>query len=55
MFTGIIEKCGKVTRAERTQDALRAWIETGFTDLELGESVAERLHKAVDLVAKGIV
>jgi riboflavin synthase len=40
MFTGIIEKVGKVTFAEPKKGQLKATIATGFTDLQPGESVA---------------
>lgn len=41
MFTGIIEKTGKLLRIERTDEAsAHILVETGFTDLEIGESVA---------------
>ena len=43
MFSGIIERLGRVSACE-TADArgqsLRVTIETGYADLELGESVA---------------
>jgi riboflavin synthase len=40
MFTGIIEKVGKVTFTEPKKGQLKATIATGFTDLQPGESVA---------------
>lgn len=40
MFTGIIEKVGQVTQVLRRGPGLRLEIETGFSDLVLGESVA---------------
>jgi riboflavin synthase len=39
MFTGIIEKTGRVLTAER-REGLRLVLETGFEGLELGESVS---------------
>lgn len=52
MFTGIIQKIGKISVIDRLGDSprdassspsssgIRLWIETGYSDLELGESVA---------------
>src|SRR4051812_38142987 len=40
MFTGIIQKLGRVTRAEPSTQALQVSIETGYPDLFLGESIA---------------
>jgi riboflavin synthase len=40
MFSGIIEKLGKVATATHEQGALSCRIATGFQDLALGESVA---------------
>jgi len=40
MFTGIVERLGNVREATKTRDGLETWVETGFADLTLGESVA---------------
>lgn len=40
MFTGIIERVGRVRMAQARGPGLRAAVETGFSDLVLGESVA---------------
>lgn len=40
MFTGIIQSLGKVSEIQSSPESLRVWVETGFEDLELGESVA---------------
>src|SRR4051812_7006423 len=40
MFTGIIEKIGKVSNAEDGQGQRRLRIQTGWRDLVLGESIA---------------
>lgn len=40
MFSGIIEKLGRVKKTERKDQALVLSIESGFLDLSLGESVA---------------
>ncbi|VAW21778.1 Riboflavin synthase eubacterial/eukaryotic [hydrothermal vent metagenome] len=40
MFSGIIEKTGRVKSARRKEQTLVLEIESGFFDLELGESVA---------------
>lgn len=40
MFSGIIEKTGKVDRIDRRNDSCVLLVETGFRDLVLGESVA---------------
>lgn len=40
MFSGIIEKTGKVVRVDRRNDSSVLLVETGFQDLVLGESVA---------------
>lgn len=40
MFTGIIDHCGKITAIEDQGQTLRLWIQTKFTDLQLGESIA---------------
>jgi riboflavin synthase len=40
MFSGIIEKLGNVSSAHHDAGALTLQLETGFTDLALGESVA---------------
>jgi riboflavin synthase len=40
MFSGIIEKLGKVGSAESRERGVALVLETGFADLELGESVA---------------
>lgn len=40
MFSGIIEKLGCVSAAQREKGALALELETGYGDLELGESVA---------------
>jgi len=40
MFSGIIEKLGRVSTAQREKGSLVLELETGYGDLELGESVA---------------
>lgn len=40
MFTGIVERLGRVRRIERSTDAAIVDLETGYDDLALGESVA---------------
>jgi riboflavin synthase len=40
MFSGIIDKLGRVTTIERQGGSLVLQLETGYPDLELGESVA---------------
>ncbi|MEO5971572.1 MAG: riboflavin synthase [Bdellovibrionia bacterium] len=40
MFTGIIESKGRITNLERFGDSLQIHLETGFSDLAVGESVA---------------
>lgn len=40
MFTGIIDRIGTVAKTEHQGGALQCDIETGYYDLELGESVA---------------
>jgi riboflavin synthase len=40
MFSGIIEKLGKVIDTSRTSDSLKIRVQTGYPDLENGESVA---------------
>jgi riboflavin synthase len=40
MFSGIIEKLGRVSACKNQATQLVCTIETGFTDLELGESIA---------------
>lgn len=40
MFSGIIEKLGRVSSARREEGSLILELETGYRDLELGESVA---------------
>jgi len=40
MFSGIIEKLGRVQTVSRTGQSLTVVVETGFEGLELGESVA---------------
>ncbi len=40
MFTGIVEKLGTAREVSRTAEGLHVWIDTGFPDLTLGESVA---------------
>lgn len=40
MFTGIIQTVGKVTEVHKAESSLVFWMETGFSDLALGESVA---------------
>lgn len=40
MFTGIIEKTAEIHSVERVGESFRLEIDTGFTDLALGESVA---------------
>jgi riboflavin synthase len=40
MFTGIIERVGRVAAVEREPEVVRLSIETGFPDLVSGESVA---------------
>jgi riboflavin synthase len=40
MFSGIIEKLGRVKAIARDPNAIMATVETGFADLILGESVA---------------
>ena len=40
MFSGIIEKLGRVKAIAREPNAIVATVETGFSDLTLGESVA---------------
>lgn len=40
MFTGIIQNLGTLQNFERNSDAVRVFLNTGFKDLVLGESVA---------------
>jgi riboflavin synthase len=40
MFSGIIERVAKVTKASRENGALQCTVATGMTDLSLGESIA---------------
>jgi riboflavin synthase len=40
MFTGIIQELGQVKQAQTTANALKLVIHTGFSDLQLGESIA---------------
>lgn len=40
MFTGIIQKVGEVLEADRKPDALLIQVRSGFTEVELGESIA---------------
>jgi len=40
MFTGIIERQGKVLNLESQGDSLKILVASGYSDLELGESVA---------------
>ena len=40
MFSGIIERLGRVRGVEPGDEAMRVTVDTGFADLELGESVA---------------
>src|SRR3954469_23498435 len=40
MFTGIVERQGRITQFERGLDCVTLVIETGYPDLETGESVA---------------
>jgi riboflavin synthase len=40
MFTGIIDHCGVITEIEKKQQAYQLKIQTNFTDLILGESIA---------------
>ena len=40
MFTGIVERLGRVVRLERLADAAEIDMHTGYDDLALGESVA---------------
>lgn len=40
MFTGIVEKTARILTASDRTDGRILWIETGFVDLSLGESVA---------------
>jgi riboflavin synthase len=40
MFTGIIQNQGKVVHLETIQGSLKIHVDSGFTDLELGESIA---------------
>lgn len=40
MFTGIIDHCGTIARIEQIPDGLHLWIKHGFSNLELGESIA---------------
>jgi len=43
MFTGIIQKIGKIRAIERPHNnpsGIRLWIETGYSHLDLGESIA---------------
>jgi riboflavin synthase len=40
MFTGIVERLGRVRRIQRSAEAAIVDLETGFDDLALGESVA---------------
>ena len=40
MFSGIIESLGTITRLEPVEGAVRLMLKTGFSALELGESVA---------------
>jgi riboflavin synthase len=40
MFTGIIDHCGKILEIERKARSCHIWIESQFSDLVLGESIA---------------
>ena len=40
MYTGLIDHIGKVIQLTKNANTLRLWIETQFTDLEIGESIA---------------
>lgn len=40
MFTGIVEAKGKIFGIQKRPSEMELWIETGFLDLALGESVA---------------
>jgi riboflavin synthase len=40
MFSGIIERVGKVTKAAQENGALQCTVATGISDLSLGESIA---------------
>lgn len=40
MFTGIIEKIGRVQSIEKTNSAVHLVVDTGYADLMIGESVA---------------
>lgn len=40
MFTGLIDHCGIVQAIEKNKDSIRLSIQTSFTDLVLGESIA---------------
>ena len=40
MFTGIIDHCGTIARIENFIRSQRLWIESHFSDLVIGESIA---------------
>jgi riboflavin synthase len=40
MFTGIVDHYGKIIEIEHTLQSCRIWVESQFTDLVLGESIA---------------
>ena len=49
MFTGIIEKVGKVISAEDRRGQRRLLVKTGFTDLQNGESFAQAARDRWDV------
>lgn len=40
MFGGLVNHFGKVIAQEKSASALRVWIDSNFSDLELGESIS---------------
>ncbi len=40
MFTGIIDHCGKIRKIQRQSENIHIWIQTQFSDISLGESIA---------------
>lgn len=40
MFTGLIDHCGIILRVDPLPNAQRIWVESAFSDLALGESIA---------------
>lgn len=40
MFTGIVDHCGTILKIETINKGLRFWVETQYSDLKLGESIA---------------